>query len=228
MRALRVILGATLLASSGAALCEPETGTRFDRKPMAVTDSANDPVVSKVVNRFARCVANSKPQWADGVLAMQFLSEEQMRAATKGVSGLQSCFGTSQFDLKFSSLSLLGGLAEQRIAERFGDKDVSRLSAITDEQLFSSAAAPKTTTDDFAMCIARKDPVTVRRLIASEPITSEETQLIQSLVPHLSGCLPSGLNIKLNKQTIRVYSAVGLHHLLAHEADLAPANAKRK
>ena len=224
---LRVIVGAILLASGGAALCEPETGTRFDKKPMAVTDSANDPVVSKVVNRYARCVANSKPQWADGVLAMQFLSEEQTRAANKGVSGLQSCFSTSQFDLKFSFLSLLGGLAEQRITERFGDKDVSGLSAITDEQLFSSAAAPKTTTDDFAMCIARKDPVTVRRLIASEPITSQETQLIQSLVPHLSGCLPSGLNIKLNKQTVRAYSAVGLYYLLAHDADLAPANAKR-
>jgi len=227
MRPLRVIVGALLLASSGAGLCAPETGTRFDRRPMAISDSANDPVVSKVVNRFARCVANSKPQWADRILALQFLSEEQSQAVNKEVSGMSDCFSTWQFDLKMNSLSLLGGFAEQRIAERFGDRDVSRLAAVTDEQLFASAAAPKTTTDDFATCLVRKNPVAVQRLIASDPVSSAESQLIKSLVPHLSGCLPSGLNIKLNRQTVRAYSAVGLYHLLSHEADFAPANAGR-
>lgn len=228
MRALQVIVGAILLASGGTALCAPETGTRFDRRPMAISDSANDPVVSKVVNRLARCVANSKPQWADRVLALQFLSEGQTQAVHKEVSGMSDCFSTWQFDLKMNSLSLLGGFAEQRIKERFGDKDVSRLATITDEQLFSSAAAPKTTTDDFATCLVRKNPGAVRQLLASEPVSSAEAQMIKSLVPYLSVCLPSGLSIKLNRQTVRAYSAVGLYHLLSHEADLAPMNTGRK
>ena len=228
MRMLATAVGAAALICGAAALAEPETGSRLDRRPMAVTDSANDPVVPKVVNQFARCVASNRPAWSDQVLAMQFLSSEQLKAVGKEAGGMHICFSTGQYDLQLHSLSVLGGMAEQRIEAKFASQDVSGLSALTDDQLFASAAAPKTTTEDFALCIVRKDPAAVRRLIKSEPTSAAEAQQVKALVPHLGGCLPKGLNIKLNKQTVRAYSAVGLHHLLANQAVLASAKSGQK
>ncbi|HET9336659.1 MAG TPA: hypothetical protein VFO12_09665 [Sphingomicrobium sp.] len=223
MRSLSCILACAVLATGAPASAEPETGSRLDRRPNAVVDSANDPIVSRVINTFARCVAGARPEWSDGLLAMQLLSDEQMRVIGKEATGLNQCYQTSQFDLHFNPLSFVGGVAEQRVAARFKGAEVTKLSTITDDMLFASAAAPKTTAEDLASCIARRDPTIVRALIDTKPTSTEEATLIGKLVKHLGGCVPAGAKLKLNKQTVRAYAAVGLHHLLANEAALASA-----
>jgi hypothetical protein len=212
---------------SSPALAEPESGSRIDRKPMAVTDSANDPVLAKVVNQFARCVANSRPQWSDQILAMDLMSAEQVKAATDGTFGINSCFTTGQYDLALSPLSLIGGLAEQRFVERFATRPVEALAKVSDDQLFASAAAPTNTVEDLAMCLARKDPATVRKLIDAKPTSADESALITRLIPNLGPCVPQGLSIKFNKQTVRAYAAVGLYSLMSNEAALTQAMAPK-
>ena len=227
MRYVPSLIVALSLSVSAPAFAEPESGSRIDRKPMAVTDSANDPVLSKVVNQFARCVANSRPQWSDQVLAMDLMSAEQVKAAREGTYGINSCFTTSQYDLALSPLSLIGGLADQRFVERFAGRPVEALAKVTDDQLFASAAAPTNTVEDLAMCLARKDPAAVRQLVDTKPTTAAEAALITRLIPHLGPCVPQGLSIKFNKQTVRAYAALGLYELMANEAALTQATAAK-
>jgi len=175
--------------------------------------SSLEPVVRRVANQFARCVADTRGNWAQQLLELPFTSESQIKQLHDRLGGWDDCLATYQFNLKLNEVSLLGGMAEKLTIKRFKAGDSSRFGSVTDDQLFASAAAPRNTSEDFAMCLVRKNPRAVRALIEAVPTSGEETASLNQLIPHLSTCVPSGMNLKLNAGTIRSYSAYGLYRL---------------
>jgi hypothetical protein len=208
---------------SAIATAEPETGSRIDPARSAVTDSANDPIDRQVTNQFARCIADTRPQFADQILEMPFTSGEQEKLISAHLGGWDKCLSTYQFDLKLNTLSILGGMAESRIAYKYRGADPAAFAKVTDDQLYASPAAPRNTSEDFAMCLARKNPSAVRALIESRPETDKETASIKLLTPHLSECLIQGMTIQFNRSTIRAYAAYGLYRLQARYSSATDA-----
>jgi hypothetical protein len=88
--------------------------------------------------------------------------------------------------------------------------------------------APRNGSEDFAFCLARKDPVAVRALIDTVPASKKEAAEIGRLIPHLGSCVVQGSTLTLNKQTIRTLLAVGLYRILSYNngnaASASPAS----
>jgi hypothetical protein len=170
-------------------------------------------VARRVGNQLAKCVADTRADWADQILDLPFASADQLQQVAGKVKGFDICFATWQFDFKTSPVSLVGGMAENRILKLYKSADVSTFASVSDDQLFASPAAPRNTGEDFAMCLARKDARAVRALIDTVPASEEENAALNKLMPHLSNCIPQGMELKLNKSTVRSYAAFGLYRL---------------
>jgi hypothetical protein len=224
---LRVFMSASMLLFSIAALATPETDSRIDRAPLAVNDPERTPEARVLTNQFSRCFAAERLKWAREVVALPYAEGEQSKRVHAIMGGMDECLGPSRFDLRLVVPSIIGAMAEQLILKDFKSVDVSGLAKVDDDRLFASQAAPRNLSEDFGMCVARRDPVAVRQLIDAGVATTREAGLLGKLRPHLGPCVPQGLSLRLNPATIRSLSVVGLYRLLSTGASTLVSTSRR-
>lgn len=66
----------------------------------------------------------------------------------------------------------------------------------------------------FGDCLARSQWAAVTRLIRSERRSDTERAAINDLRPHLAGCLPQGLTLRLDPQVMRTVVTEPVYHIL--------------
>lgn len=211
-------LWALLIASlASPAAAQPDTGSRINRAPLAVTSSQLEAenAAIRVMNQFARCVANQRPRAAIALVSLPYLGTEQSASAVKLVGGEEDCLGIGDRELRFKPPLIVGGLAEQLVLANKNKADLNRLSGLTDEALSKSGGAPRTVAEDFAQCVVRRDPKSAADIIRTKPTSKEEAAIIKQVTPHLGPCLISGQTISLTKPAVRSSLAVGLYRLLS-------------
>ena len=217
MKSLKLFILSLCLAVPSAGLADPDLNSRIDRAPLAVKSkqAQGENASILVMHQFARCVADQHQKGAMALLALPYLSDEQSNAVGSLVGGNEDCMGSDGVGLRFKPPAIVGGMAEQLIANRYKNANVIRFAGMTDETLDQLSVKPRNYAEDFAQCVVRRDPQKVTQLIQTRPTSDEEAAIVQQLVPHLGPCLVSGQKISLNKPSVRSILAVGLYRMLA-------------
>ena len=155
------------------------------------------------LRKLTACLAEKRPDWARETLAKPYLSPAQMRAAMAGVSESGGCMRGIEAELRYSGM--VGSLAEHYLRSDLDRADSARLAAAL------STLEPLNTSEDFALCIAARNPAAARALALSEPGSEAETAAAGRLAGALAPCTESGEALTVDLQSLRALTSTALY-----------------
>ena len=143
------------------------------------------------------------------------------------LDGLRPCLGrvaarheVRRIGMGFRPHMLRGQLAEALFEADFRGlgrprrADLARIPAPRDPTSRSEAsriASSSSALGNFAMCVVRREPEAVVRLLATEPAFSDEAAVIRELAPHVEACAGERGSVEPNRATLRGFLAEELY-----------------
>lgn len=157
------------------------------------------------LRNLSACLAKSRPRWAVATLSQPYLSPAQASSASQALSGTDLCIRGPEAELVFRTSSLIGGLADHYVATGPGASDINRLARAL------ATIKPLNASEDFALCIAARDPLTARALALSEPGSAAEAAAGRKLAHVIRPCIGSGEKPVVELQSLRALVSVALY-----------------
>ena len=171
----------------------------------ATVQPAPDSVEERIaIRKLSTCLAERRPEWARETLAKPYLSHSQMRSAMKGVSESGGCMKGVDAGLRYSGV--VASLAEHYLRSEMRKADPKRLVAAL------SSIEPLNASEDFALCVAARNPAAARELALSEPGSAAENAAAARLADAVKPCTTAddeGLAIDL--QSLRALASTALY-----------------
>jgi len=194
MRGL-ILLASAVLA--GTALAAPETGSRIDSHPMAPESETSDgrDAGILVMNVLGRWLAHRSPKPAAAVLALPFAEAAQDQGARKLLDS--ECMGGAAGQVSFTTMLVVGAIAEQLIADRKPHIDLATALPA------ALPAKPRNAFEEIGDCVVGKDPQHVIALLKSKPTSPQEKAGMAALTPAIGACLPANRTFKLSYPVVR-------------------------
>ena len=204
------LLIATLLATAGAA-----TQAQASIPAAAVQPNLDTAEELKRLRSLSACLAESRPGWARRTLSFAYLSDAQAREAAQALSGSDNCVPDNT-EVVFRTSGLVGGLAEHFLRAEIERADSTRLSKAL------ATLAPLNVSEDFALCVAVRNPAAARELAFSEPGSAVEARAAGQLAGHVPPCIQPGEKPTVDLQSLRALMSTALYRGVT--AVLAGAN----
>ncbi len=196
----RLLVAALLAFGAVPALAEPSS-TSVPIQP--APDSAAQ---RQALRSLTACLAQARPRWARQTLAHAYLSEAQASLASQALAGTDNCIrGQEETDVTFRTSSLVGSLAEHFLATELQRADFERLSRAL------STMAPLNVTEDFALCVAARNPAAARDLALSEPGSPAEAQAAGQVAGYVARCTGEGERLTVDLQALRALTSTALY-----------------
>lgn len=160
----------------------------------------------KGLQKLTACLAEARPRWARGTLSRPYLSDAQAYDASQALSGKDSCVvGNDGAEVTFRTSGMVGSLAEHYLRQDLERADSARLA----EKLAS--LPPLNVTEDFALCIASRNPAAARQLALSEPGSAEEDEAARKIGAYLESCTTDNEKLTVDLQSLRALVATALY-----------------
>ena len=195
---VRLILASLLVLGSAGAHAQPT------QPPLALQPSVDSPEVLMAMRSLSLCLAESRPRWARQTLAQPYLSDAQARVAAESLSGRDTCVrGDTEFTFRTSTV--VGTLAEQFVRAEIGQVEFDRLAISLD------TVEPLNASEDFALCVASRNPAAARDLALSEFGSSQEMEAARQLAGHLAPCMRRGEDLTVDLQALRALMSTALY-----------------
>jgi hypothetical protein len=195
LAALLALGGASVQAQPPAATLQPSLDSAEQRKAS---------------RKLTACLAKARPRWARTMLARPYLSDAQAYDATLAMKGRDTCTpGFDDVEITFRTSLMVGSLAEHFLRDEIQRADAKRLA----ETL--STLPPRNVTEDFALCIASRNPAAARELALSEPGSGDEDGAARKLAAHVEPCTLPGETLEVDVQSLRALVAATLYRGVA-------------
>lgn len=189
---------AALLALGAAVAAQSAPPTAIQPSP----DSAEE---RKTLRSLSACLAQARPRWARQTLSHPYLSDAQASAAAQALGGKDSCVRGAEAEVTLRTSGMVGSLAEHYLQDEIGRADSARLAKAL------STITPLNASEDFALCVAARNPAAARGLALSEPGSDSETQAIGRLALHVEPCTQPGEDLKVDLQSLRALVSTALY-----------------
>lgn len=174
-------------------------------EPQQVAPSVDSAAQRASLRVLSHCLAKARPRWARQILAHPYLSKEQASMATMALAGNDTCVRGPEAEVTIRTSGLVGSLAEYFLVANGAGTSVSRISQMLDRVPALNAS------EDFALCVASRDPVAARDLAISEPGGSAEAGAVQRLGAAIKPCRKPGESSEIDLQSLRALMAVALY-----------------
>lgn len=171
----------------------------------AVQPIVDSPEERRSLQRLLGCLAEARPRWARQMLAQPYLSEAQARAAGQAASGRDTCITGIQAEVTFRTSSIVAGLAEHYVRSDIGRADFARVSRAL------LTLSPRNVSEDFAFCVASRDPAAARDLALSDYGSEAEADAGRRLARHVESCTNPGEQLTVDLQALRALSSTALY-----------------
>ena len=158
----------------------------------------------QTLRKLSACLAESRPRWARQTLAHPYLSDDQARVAAQALRGHDMCV-KDETEVTFRTSGLVGGLAEHFLRTDIQRADFARLTGAL------ATMTPLNVSEDFALCVAVRNPAAARDLALSEPGSAAEMQAAQKLSGHLPPCIAQGEKPSVDLQSLRALMSTALY-----------------
>jgi hypothetical protein len=166
------------------------------------TDTAEE---LQTIRRLSSCLAEKRPRWARRTLARGYLSNAQARDASEALAGTDNCIRGPEVEVTFRNSALVAGLAEHFLRSDIEGVDFTRI----EKALLT--VAPLNGSEDFALCVAARDPEAARELSFSDPGSAAETQAAARLARHVPPCVRPGETLTVDQQSLRALMSTALY-----------------
>ena len=176
----------------------------------AIQPSPDSAEQRKASQKLTQCLAKARPRWARTMLSRPYLSDAQAYDATLAMKGRDTCTpGFDDVEVTFRTSLMVGGLAEHFLREEIQRADARRLA----ETL--STLPSRNATEDFALCVASRNPAAARALALSEPGSDSEEGAARTLAAHIEPCTQPGETLEVDLQSLRALVAAALYRGVA-------------
>ncbi|HEX8381431.1 MAG TPA: hypothetical protein VF619_12895 [Allosphingosinicella sp.] len=165
-------------------------------------DSAEE---REALRRISACLAKARPRWAQQTLAHPYLSKAQAASAAEVMSGRDSCVKGPEAELTLRTSGMIGSLAEHYLRARIGGADFSRVSKAL------HSLTPLNASEDFALCVASRNPGAARDLALSQPGSAAEMEAAGKVSAQVAGCTDERERLTVDMQSLRALVAVALY-----------------
>src|SRR5690242_16781899 len=165
--------------------------------PVVLQPPLDSPQERQALRKLTNCVAELRPRWARTMLAYPYLSSDQARVASELVSGHDRCLGAPEVAVAFRNSSVVGFAAEHFIQSDMAGIDPQRVGNAL------NTVAPKNVSEDFALCLAARDPTAALSLTRSEPGSGDETTAAGQVAMGLAYCSKPGERMTIDVQALR-------------------------
>jgi len=167
------------------------------------------PQERQALRKLTNCVAELRPRWARRMLAYPYLSSDQARVASELVSGHDRCLGAPEVAVAFRNSSVVGFAAEHFIQSDMAGIDPQRVGNAL------NTVAPKNVSEDFALCLAARDPTAALNLTRSEPGSAGEATAAGQVAMGLAYCSKPGERMTIDVQALRALVATALYRAVS-------------
>lgn len=191
----RLLLAAMLAFGAAAANAQPTV--KIEPSP----DSAEQ---RKALQKLSSCLAEARPRWARNTLARPYLSDGQASVAALALRGRDSCIH-GEAEVTFRNSGMVGSLAEH-----FLRTDLERADAESVAHKLATLP-PLNASEDFALCVASRNPAAARSLMLSEPGSSDENAAVGKFMVYLEPCTQDHEQLTIDLQSLRALVATALY-----------------
>lgn len=167
--------------------------------------AVDSPGEREALRKFALCFAEQRPRWARNLLAQPYLSTEQAGQAAIIVSGRDHCLKAAETALTFRTSTVVGVVAEHFLTAELPSADPKRLSSSL------ATAAPLNSSEDFALCVASRNPAAAIDMIRSDPGSEAEAAAATSLAGSVPSCTKPDEKLDVDVQALRSLAATALY-----------------
>ena len=196
---VKLYLAAFLAIGAAAAQAQPAPpAASIEPSP----DTADE---RKALRDLSACLAEARPRWARRTLALPYLSDAQAYAASSSLGGKDSCVPRNGMELTFRTSSMVASLAEHFLRPQIQRTDAGRLASAL------SATTPLNVSEDFALCVAAREPASARELVLSEPGSAAEAQAIGRFARHIEPCTIESEKLTVDLQSLRALISTALY-----------------
>ena len=165
------------------------------------TDSASE---RQAMRALSLCLAQRRPGWARQTLAHGYLSSAQASAAAAALTGRDNCI-KDDMEITFRTSGLVAGLAEHFLRTELARVDFAKVAYAV------AAIDPRNVSEDFALCVAARNPTAARDLALSDPGSPAEEDAVQRLAVHIAPCTNPGESPMVELQSLRALVSVALY-----------------
>ncbi len=210
MKKMRLALGiAALLAAFPAAAAQAD-------------GSPSSPREVRSMHALAACVAGKRDRDVRKVLAMDFRQREygrELRSLSGRDPSCSKLMGNST--LRADSVLFAGALAELVLERDIAGGDLAPRVAYNASR---PAIEARNGAELMAICVVRRAPAETVSLLRTEAASPAEIEQLRAMSAALSGCIPPGQQVRLNRESIRALLALAAYRLSTHNA-AAPISA---
>ena len=179
--------------------------------PATAQSQADQRFAVAKLHHFARCAVESRGTQVLQLLRMDYRAADYDTRMRREIERNHACLGFGR--LRFSMMLFAGAIAEILVERAPGGVAASLRTPIHPSlpPLVAHSEA-----DAMALCAARAAPDASALLLASNPMSAEETAAVGALLPGLQTCLVSGANVKLNPAAVRALIALAAWRTADH------------
>lgn len=189
------------LLALGAATAQAQPSTA----PAGIHPGPDTAEQRQSLRNFVTCLARARPQWARRTLSHPYLSRAQAEAAAEALSGRDTCIRGTDVEVTFRTSSLIGSLAEYYLRAEIGRADQTQLARTL------AALTPLNVSEDFALCLAARNPAAARALALSVPGSDDETRAGRQIARSVGPCTAEGERLTVDLQALRALTSVALY-----------------
>lgn len=195
----KLLLIALMIAGAGGAQAQPAAAAP------TVNPAIDTPQERQALRKLTMCVAGLRPQWARSMLSYPYLSDPQASAAAELVSGRDKCLNAPEVAVAFRTSGVVGSAAEYFVRANVTKADPQRLANAL------STVEPLNVSEDFALCIAARNPSAARALAFSDPGSGDESKTAALVSAAVPSCTSPGEKLTVDLQSLRALVAVALY-----------------
>lgn len=196
---VRFCLAATLAFGAASAHAQPPSAAALLHPSV---DSAEQ---RQTLRDLTACLARHRPLWARQALSRPYLSSGQASFVSQALSGRDTCIRGPEVEVTFRTSSLVGSLAEHFLRAEISRVDFARLTSVL------SRMAPLNATEDFALCVASRNPTAARNLALSDFGSAAEMEAAQQLAHYVEPCTGDGEQLTVDLQSLRALTSTALY-----------------
>lgn len=167
--------------------------------------SVDSPGTRQAFQTLSACLAHARPRWARQTLSQPYLSKAQASVAAQALVGKDRCIPEGEAELTFRTSGLVGNLAEHYVRADLQRADLKRLASAL------STTPPLNVTEDFALCVAARNPTAARDLVTSEMGSPAETEAARRVATNVGPCTNPNEQLTVDIQSLRSLMSVALY-----------------
>ncbi|MFN3726843.1 MAG: hypothetical protein ACK4SZ_11125 [Allosphingosinicella sp.] len=189
---------AALVAFEAASVQAPSTTVPIQPS----VDSARQ---RQALGELTVCLAERRPRWAREMLALPYLSDAQSRVAARVTMGSDStCIGAED-EVTMRTSGIVAGLTQHFLRADIQREDFRRVATAL------NTLTPLNVSEDFALCIAARDPAAARDLALSDYGSAGEARAARQLAGHIESCTNPGEQLTVDQQALRALVSTALY-----------------